>query len=169
MRKRDLTADALRWEADAARDLIAELNSDDAALVHDMTEGETGLMEAIDAALDEIDGADVVIEGCKAKIAQLKERADAAERRQERVRTLLEQAMLVAGLDTVKRPCATLSVSRRAPKPIYTDESAIPTRFWKQPDPVLDRAAINAAVKDGEAVPGVSLSNGGTSLTIRRK
>lgn len=169
MGRRDFTADELARQAQAARDLVAELASDDDTLNHDMVEGETGLMEAIDIALDEIDGTDVVIDGCAAKIKQLKAREDAAKRRQERVRGLVEQAMLLTGFDTIKRPCATLSVASRQPKAIVTDESAIPTKFYKQPDPVIDKTAINEAVKGGEDVPGVSMTNGGTSLTIRRK
>lgn len=165
---RDAQADALKREAEAARGLLEELASDDAELNHDMTEGETGLFEAIDAALAEIDDCDVTVEGCKAKEAQLKERRQRAEKRQERLRTLIEQAMLIADLPTVKRPCATFTVKRRPPAPIVSDESAIPAKFWKQPEPVLDKKAISDASKDGEDIPGVSMSNGSTSLTIRR-
>lgn len=165
---KDQTARNLERESAAAKDLLAELSSDDAELNHDMTEGETGLFEAIEAALAEIDDCDVTIEGCKAKEKQMADRRKRAEGRQERLRTLIEQAMLVADMPTVKLPCATFSVSHRPPAPFVADEALIPAKFWKQPDPVLDKKAINAASKDGEEIPGVSMTNGSTSLTIRR-
>lgn len=165
---RDRTADALTREATAARDLIAALASDDETLNHDMVEGETSFLEAIDAALAEIDECDMTITGCKAKEAEIAERRKRAERRAERVRALIEQAIQVADLSTVKLPTATLTVRQVPPKYMIQDESKIPTRFWKQPDPVLDRKALGDAFKEGETIPGVGQTNGGTSLTIRR-
>lgn len=166
---RDDRAMELTREAEAARNLLAEISAgDDEALAHDMIEGETSLLEAIDRAIDEIDDCDVTIAGCKEKEAQLAERRKRAENRQERLRGLIEQAMLICDLRTAKRPTATLTVRDVPPKAIVADEAAIPARFWRQPDPVLDKKAINEAVKNGEDIPGVSMSNGTTSLTIRR-
>lgn len=166
---RDEQSDRLHHEANAARHLIEALHDDDEVLRHDMVEGETSFLEAIDAALAEIDECDVVMEGIAAKIAQFAERQDRAKRRIERLRGLIEQAMLTAGLPTVKRPTATLSVSEKKPAALIFDESLVPAQFWKARDPVLDKTAINAAVKGGETIPGVTLTNGGTTLTIRRK
>lgn len=166
--KRDNTARDLHREASAARDLIAALRGEDADVIHDMTEGETGLMEAIDAALAEIDECDLTVEGCKAKEAEMASRRGRAEKRRETIRGLIEQAMLVAGLPNAKRPTATVSVSAVAPKPIVTDEALIPAEYWRQPDPVLDKSKLAAAAKDGAAIPGVEMSNGGTKLQIRR-
>lgn len=168
MSKRDRTASAISQHTSEAMHLVAAIGEGDPDFVHDVIEGETGLLEAIDAAIGEIDEADIVIEGCAAKIAQLSERKRKAEGRRERLRALIEQAMRTTGLDKIKLPTATLNVTMRPPAPLIADESAVPSRFWKQPPPVLDKAAINAAIKDGETVPGVSLSNGTTSLTIRR-
>lgn len=165
---RDDRARDLSREAEAARDLLAAIQADDDALAHDMIEGETGLFEAIDRALADIDECDVIAAGCKEKEAQFAARRKRAEDRQERLRGLIEQAMLVCDLRTAKRPSATLTVRDVPPKPIIAEESAIPARFWRQPDPVLDKKAINEAAKAGEDIPGVTLSNGSTSLTIRR-
>lgn len=165
---KDDRAFELQREAEAARNLLAQINADgDEDLAHDMIEGETSLLEAIDRAIDEIDECDVTIAGCKEKEAQLAERRKRAEARQERLRGLIEQAMLICDLRTAKRPTATLTVRDVPPKPIIADEALIPARFWKQPEPVLDKKALNEAAKT-EEIPGVTLSNGGTSLTIRR-
>lgn len=164
---RDDRAHELRREAEAARVLIAEIGSEDETLAHDMVEGETSLLEAIDRALAEVDDCDVTIAGCKAKEEQMAERRKRAEARQDRLRALVEQALVMCDLRTVKRPTATLTVRNVPPKPMVSDEAAIPARFWKQPDPVLDKKALNEAAKT-ETIPGVTMTNGGTSLTIRR-
>ena len=168
---KDPVARNLERERESASSLVAELRQgghEDETLFADMVEGETGLYEAIEAAISEIDDCDVTIAGVDAKVAQLTERKRRAEARQERLRGLIEQAMLIADLRSIKLPTATLSVRDVAPKPMIHDESLIPAAFWGQPDPVLDRKKINEAVKSGDTVPGVSQTNGSTSLTIRR-
>ncbi len=152
----------------AAAGLIAELQGDDDALRHDMIEGETDLFEAIEAALAEIDECDVVAAGCKEKEAQFAERRRRSDARADRLRGRIEQAMCIAELPSVKLAGATLSLKAVPPKPIYEDEAAIPSEFWRQPDPVLDKKKIADAMKDGRTIPGVSMTNGSSALQIRR-
>lgn len=160
----------LRRQSEAARDLVSALRSDghDEETVADMAEGETSLIEAIAAALTEIDECDMMSVGIAAKIEEFRARKGRVDGRAERVRGLIEQALVVAQIETVKLPSATLTVKRIPPKPVVIDEADIPTEFWRQPEPVLDKTAINAAVKEGRIIAGVSMSNGGTSLQIRR-
>lgn len=166
----DPRAGDLRRQSEAAMGLVAALRADDHddETVQDMVEGETSLLEAIGRAIAEMDECDVQVAGIKAKEAEFSERRLRATRRIETLRGLIEQAMLVADIRTIKLPTATLTVKDVPPKPIVVDEAAIPARFWKTPDPVLDKTALNAAIKDGEEVAGVTFSNGGTSLQIRR-
>lgn len=164
----DPTANRLRRQADAARDLMQELSGHDEDTRHDMAEGETDFFEAIDAALSEIDECAVIVAGCAAQIEAYRARQDKFKGRADRVRGLIEQAMVIADIPTIRRPQATLTVKATKPAPIVSDEAAIPAKFWKTQPPKLDKTAINAAVKDGETVPGVTMTNGGTSLQIRR-
>lgn len=166
----DPLADKIAREASAAKGLIAELRADgfDDEVLHDMAEGETSIMEALDAALAEIDECEAIEAGCKAQSDVLLGRASKFAARKARIRALIEQAMLIADLPAAKRPTATVTVKRTPPKPMIADESLVPTRFFKTPPPVLDKAAVNAAAKGGEAIPGVILDNGGISLQIRR-
>ena len=94
------------------------------------------------------------------------------EKRVERVRALIERAMVTLDLPTLRLPTATLSVAKRKPGLVVTDESAIPTRFYVQPDPPppkLDKRALLQALNDNEAIPGAALDNGSISLTVRRR
>ena len=45
-----------------------------------------------------------------------------------------------------------------------TDPDAVPPAFMRQPAPAPDKAAILAALKAGQVVPGATLSNGGPSV-----
>ena len=164
----DPIADKIRREATAARDLMQALAEYDEETRHDMAEGETSLFEAIDAALDEIDQCAEIEAGCAAQIDAYKARLDKFKTRAERLRGMIEQAMVVADVPSIRRPRATLTVKAVKPAPIVSDEAAIPSRFWKPQPPKLDKAAINQAVKDGETVAGVTMTNGGTTLQIRR-
>lgn len=156
-------------QAEAARDLLASIHSDDETLNHDMVEGETDLLEALNLAIVEMDEAEAIAAGCKDRIDVFAARKAQAERRIERIRALIEQALQCVDMPSVRLPLATLSVKATAPKPIYEDEAQIPARFWKSGDPKLDQAAIKAAIDAGETIPGVSQTNGGISLQIRRK
>lgn len=166
----DAKAGDLRRQSEAAAGLVAAMRADqhDDETVQDTVEGETGLLEAIGAAISEIDECEMMALGLASKEGQIKARAERYKRRIDTLRGLIEQAMLVADMPSIKLPMASLSVKSVPPKPIIIDEAVIPAKFWKQPDPVLDKKALNDAVKAGEEVPGATLSNGGTSLQIRR-
>lgn len=167
-RTKDRVAMNVTHEMQAASSLIAALSTDDDTLRHDMVEGETGLFEAVEAAIAEIDECEIIGVGLDAKIGELEARKKRTEARVDRLRGLIEQAMLIAELPSMKLAVATLSVKAVPPKPIYEDEAAIPADYWRQPDPVLDRKKIAEAIKGGATIPGVSLTNGTTSLQIRR-
>lgn len=163
----DHIADDLSREARAAADLLRDLATDDAELSHDMVEGETDLLEAIAAAIAEIDQCEIIAAGCKAKAEEVEKRRHRAQGRAERVRAMIERALLVAEIPTVTLPTATITVKRLPPKLIVDDESAIPSEFWIAQPPRLDKAALNAAAKERQ-IPGTGTTNGSVSLQIRR-
>ena len=166
----DPIADKLAREGSAARDLIAAIRADghDDETAHDMAEGETSIMEAIDAALFEMDECAAIVAGCEAQMEVYDARKVKFQARAVRIRGLIEQAMVIADLPTAKRPTATVTVKRTPPKPIIADESLIPSQYFKPQPPKLDKTAINDAIKEGASVPGVQMDNGGISLQIRR-
>lgn len=167
---------ALHRQMLAARDLLADIKAqgadDDAELVADAIEGETNLPEAIAAALDEIDEAEILILGAKAKIAQIEGRVAMEEKRVERIRAAIERALvMVDQSEPMRLPTGTISIVRRAAQPIIEDEAAIPSRFFvpvPQPAPKLDKKALAKALRDKEQIPGARLDNGSVILAIRR-
>jgi len=191
----------LLLEMEAVRDLlrdVAELAGDE-ELRLDTIEGETGLHEAIGRVLLSIDEDTILLAGIKARKKELDERESRIKAGVERKRALIERAMMAAEIKTLPLPIATLSLSRRAPGVVVTDEAAIPAEFFVQPPappPQVDTKSLAArlreradaveaahALPDAEArlaaleaaglayppIPGATLDNGSVSLTVRRK
>jgi len=167
MGKYDPTARNLEREAQAAMALVQHMQSDDAELVHDMVEGETSLLEAITAALEEMRECEVVETGVAAVIDRLSKRRARVKARAAKLRGLIQQAMSVAEIPTLPLECETLTIKTLPPKAMVSDEASIPAKFWEAQPPKLDRAALLTALKTGE-VPGATLSNGGETLQIRK-
>lgn len=168
---------------------IAAVDPEDDQLVFDMIEGETRFFDLVDALLLRRADSLALADGLDRAINTLQARKTRFTVRAERDKTLIEQALTLADLKKLERPAGTLSMANRPPSLIVTEESAVPSKFWKSPDPVLDKKALTAALrerkaaldalpKDPEAraaalvevpqeIPGVELSNGAPSLTIR--
>lgn len=160
--------DLTRVQVEAVAAMLRDEMVDDEQLYLDTLEGETDLYELTRRLLNEIEED----KGREASLAEqindrLARKARAAERVRAR-RNAITALLECAKLDKLSLPEATLSVRRVAPKPIVTDEAAVPEEYCKvirKPD----MAAIKAGVESGAAVPGVTFDNGGTSLTIRTK
>ena len=112
-----------------------------------------------------------MLAGITSKAEDLAARKKRIEDRIGRKRAMIEQAMVIGELPKMELATCTLSTRKTAPKLIVEDEALIPSKFWKTPDPVLDKKALNDALRaDGaEPIPGASLSNGGISLNKRNK
>ena len=165
-----VTVRAIGVELNEAMKLRQQLGEDcDPKLLLDTIEGETNLAEACVFVLEQTHEDEILIEGLAAKIAELQVRKGRMEKSVESRRGVILMAMDKAGLQTIKSPLGTMTARPTPPKASITDEALIPSRFWKPSDPKLDRAAVAAALKAGEAVPGASLSNGGLTLSIRIK
>lgn len=167
-------SDRIAREIEAAKALKAALGADaeDADLLEGMIEGETSLFEMLALVLDAVEREEELLSGIAARENVLKERKERIRYRQAGLKAKIEQAILIFG-EKVELPEATLSLSKRAPKLLITNESQIPSQFWKRGDPVLDKAGLTAhlkALQPGEGdVPGCELQPSPDTLTIRRK
>jgi hypothetical protein len=163
----------LQREIEAANNLREQLAAiGDEELTRDMIEGETSLIEMVDAMVKQ-DGEDA------AHVASIKKYSDDLSNRQKRIedrievrRGLLAKAMEIAGRDKIETATGTISLGANPVSAIVTDEAAIPSEFFEQPPPRLNKRALLAALKEkratGGEIPGATLSNGGCRVTIRR-
>lgn len=149
------------------RELLAVDEPDPAAIL-DTLEGETNLHEALAEVALSATEDEALAKGLAGYIESLSARKSRMETTAANKRNLLIMAMEKAGLEKVVQPAVTISLTGLAPKVIINDEAKIPAAFFKTPDPVIDKAALKAALNDGP-VEGASLSNGGVTVQLRIK
>lgn len=169
--KQALQQSVLSREAEAARTLILNLKdviADDEGMAIDMIEAETGLLEAIDGALSRMGELESLCEAVELRVSKLSSRKARFEAQQERIKTSIALAMEMVGLQKMERPEATLSIRAVPASVVIVNESDIPSQFWKPQAPKLDRKLVLSALKDGTAVEGAKLSNGGQTISIRK-
>lgn len=160
--------DLTKIQVSAVATHLRDAMGDDEQLYLDTLEGETDLYELVRLLLEKIEED----EGNQAKLAeQIADRTLRKQRAGNRIAVHREAIMALlhcAQIDKLTLPEATLSVRDVPPKAIVTDEAAVPQAFkkatWKP-----DMAAIKAGLESGATIEGVSLDNGGTTLTVRRK
>lgn len=141
---------------------------EDERLLLDMLEGETDLNEIVRRLLNENEDDEGLIEALKSQMKVRGERKARIESRIDARKNAVASLMESAGLVKLPLPEATLSLRNLKPRPKIVDEDALPPEF-KVAVMVPDKDAINAAFEEGKIIPGVVRSNGGTSLTVRRK
>lgn len=161
-------------EIEAAKTLKLALGqeAEDAELLADMIEGETSLFEMIDAVVDRIGQEQELIDGIQKRQDELSARKDRIRYRQGGYKAMIEQAMSILDAKKLERPEVTLSLSKRAPKLVIYDESAVPAQYFKRQDPAIDKKGLTAALKaiehPDDAIPGARLDPAPKTLTIRR-
>jgi hypothetical protein len=127
------------------------------------------LEQAIAAVATSAKEDEAMAEGLGRHIADLQSRKSRMENTAQQKRGLCIMAMERADLRNVTHPTATIYTSPTPSKLVVKEEAKIPARFFKTPEPELDRAALTTALQDGEIIEGAEMSNGGVTLTIRSK
>ena len=152
------------------REQLAEKFPDaDEETLCDTLEGMTDLTdmlaELIRSSLDD----KALVTALKQREADMAERRVRFETRAEKKRDLAWSTMERADIKKIAMPDFTASLRKSQPAVSIADENEIPPRYWVRPDPKLDRAAINAALKAGVSVPGATLANAPPTLSVRTK
>lgn len=160
----------LTRQAQAVQQLLASIKDiigEDDDFAADAIEGQTDFLEVVNSLIAQ-EGED------EAHISAIQDFADKLSKRALRINALISRprnALLAAfqnaGVKTLRCPLGTVGVRPTPAKVITTDEALIPDEFMKPRDPVLDKQALLAALKEGRTVPGATLSNGGVTISIR--
>lgn len=101
----------------------------------------------------------------KAEIERMTARKQSLEKQIDRLKAAQVTFMEATGQKKAKAGTFTLSL-RESEAVCVTDESEIPAAFWKPQPAKLDKAAVKAALKAGEAVAGAALQTN-TYLFVR--
>ena len=91
------------------------------------------------------------------------------EARAEKKRALVTKVMERVELQKLQEPDFTVSLRAVPPGLVMSDESLIPADYWKPQPPTLDRKRLLHILNTGQTVPGVSLGNGGTTISVRTR
>jgi hypothetical protein len=135
-------------------------------LTENMVEGSTSLPELMDKLLGAIRETNTLNTALEGEISFLEKRHQRFSERVSKLRETIFKLMQIANLKKLERPTGTLSIANGRPKVIITDESLIPSGFMrikKEPDKVF----IGDALREGNIVPGATLSNAEPRLVIR--
>lgn len=133
-------------------------------------EGETDLFEVVQQLLAANEDDEGQIAALDAQIDARSIRRERAERRIETRKRAIMSLMDTANETTIRLPEATVSLRTLKPRAQVADADALPDAFVtvatvRKPN----REAIAEAFERGEQIPGVTVTNGGASLNVRRK
>lgn len=118
------------------------------------------IFEQLEKAHNDLYCADIVLKDYQNKAKLLKKQIEDLE--MKAIEQLIEEKEQGSTGHIVGN--TVYSYMRVNPKPIISDESKIPERFWKV-EKTLKKAEINQAIKDGDVIEGVTFDNGGYALT----
>jgi hypothetical protein len=157
-------------EMTKTRDLLDQLSDYDwdADDILNAIQSETNLEEAIESVVDEIDNLTMLSKAAAERAAEMSARSKRLSEKASTLKTIVLQAMEIADQKKLTLPTCTISKKKLAPKVIILEESDIPADYFKIPDPKVDTKALLADLKNGEAIPGATLSNGGLTIQIRK-
>lgn len=159
----------------AAENIISQINAlldeypqlaEDEELLKDTLEGSTRFNEVMDKFLSQMRENETLAEAISQRIGKLRERQTRLTHRAQFYRSLMHRLMDFAGIRSASLTEAKISVVNSPEKVIITDESAIPDAFMritKEPN----KAAIKTALKSGSIISGATLSNGGSTISVR--
>ena len=97
------------------------------------------------------------VKALKEEEKRLAERRKALEKRVDNTKAYLFEQMELAGMDKVKRPTLTVSIAKNPPSLEVIDPEKIPSLFMIDQDPVIDKKAILAALKNGDEIDGCTI------------
>lgn len=118
------------------------------------------IFEQLEKAHNDLYLADICLKDYQNKVKTIKAQIEALE--MKAIEKLIEEKELGSTGHIVGN--TVYSYMRVNPKPIISDESKIPEKYWKI-EKSIKKAEINQAIKDGDVIEGVTYDNGGYALT----
>lgn len=140
----------------------------DEAMLSDMLDGEVDALDLVRRIVRFALDAGSLADAADARATDLIARRDRFKRRAETARAAAFGMLDALGERRLMDAEFTASIGTGRSSLVLTDESALPDTLMRTTR-VPDRAAILAALKAGQAVPGAEMSNAPPLLTIRKK
>ena len=156
--------DMLKRTIELLLERYPELKEDE-ELKADMLEGSTDFRETMEKLLRRTQDNIYLSKACQEAERDINDRRKRFDKRVEFGRELMKRLLEAANVRKMEFPTSTISLMNTAPQVVILNEYEIPDDFMrikKEPNKVLLKEMLEKM-----DVPGVTLSNGGTSLVIR--
>ncbi len=118
------------------------------------------IFEQLEKAHNDLYLADIVLKDYQTKVRGIKAEIEALE--MKAIEKLIEEKEQGSIGHIVGN--TVYSYMKVNPKPIISDESKIPEKYFKI-EKTIKKAEINQAIKDGDVIDGVTWDNGGYAIT----
>lgn len=164
----NISYETTRYQRLKAQLLATHADVDEETLA-DTLEGLSDLPEIVATTLRSALEDEAHSEAIASRLSDLKARRERLVMRAKTKRCLCASALAEAGLKKVLAPDLTISLRSPQPRLVIEDQQLLPAAFWDQPEPVVCRRELSAALKSGASVPGAHLVDGEPSVSVRVK
>ena len=148
--------------------LLDEPDLDERTLA-DTLEGLTDLHEILAVVIREALFDEALCSGLKQRIDQMEDRQRRLDNRAAKRRQLVREVMVENDIKKLADPEFTVSIRAGTASVVVIDELAIPSKFWEPREPRLDKQSVWNALKQGDQIPGVLLSNPEPVMSVRTR
>ena len=149
-------------------DMAATEELDEQALADTLESLELELEDKADGYAKVINDLKQQVTGIKKEIERLNGRKQTLEKNIEKMMYALQNALEIAEKPKMQTALFTFSICKTPPTVRVLDEQKIPEKFWKQQDPVLDKAGLLKEVKqEPEKYKGIAVLTQNERLRIR--
>lgn len=163
-----LLNEATEWQRLYA-ELAENFGNDDEQALLDTAAGISNFPAMAELVMRSREDDLVLVTGLGARIEEMRDRLERYKARAQAKKELVEQAMIRADVRKLEFAEFTLSLGKRQPHVIVTEEAIIPPEYFSTPAPVLSKSMVKAAIDGGKPVPGAVLSNSALGLTVRKR
>jgi len=164
----NIHADDVLIQIKQIADYVRAVDPDDDQFLADMIEAETDLDAVLDLLIEREATTAGHIDALRERERTIRERKARFAASMDAGRKAMQKLLDAAGLRKIERPEATISLSRVAPRVLDGPVESLPdelVRTERKPE----KAKIKAALEAHADLPGWKLSNGGETVTVRRK
>ncbi|MCB1483927.1 MAG: siphovirus Gp157 family protein [Hyphomicrobiaceae bacterium] len=141
----------------------------DALTLENTLEGMTSLHEALETIIRQFLDDEAICEALKGRIADASERLVRIQNRARNKREAVRDCMIEAEISSIQAADFTATIRAGVSSLKITDETQIKAEFWEPQAPKLSRARLLKALKAGQSIDGVNLSNPQPALSVRVK
>ena len=164
---------SLEFAAIAYRTIRDRIRTEDPTIdeqtLADTVEGLTDVHDIVAAIVRVALADEALATGLKGRIAEMQDRLARLQDCAAKRRQIAKDVMLELDIKKITAPDFTVSIRPGMPSLLVLDEAAVPSIYWQEVGPRLDRQGLLNELKDGADIKGVTLSKPEPVLSVRTK